>query len=435
MATQFDADTIEALLPPRRERPAGRRFATVDEALAAIPDGGRVFIGGGATVPLGLVRALAEQRHRWTHLELVMPMLQQRLPVFEFPGEPFHFVSTQASPAFKYLWGNPALRILPTRYSDMSRLFAPDGPLPCDAALITVCPPEGGRVSTGLSVGSVCIPARTAPIVLGQINAEIPYTFGAGELPVDHFDLLIEAREEVRDARARAENDPTATPIAERAATLIDDGSTIQFGVGSIPDAILDRLIAKKGLRVHSGLVSEACMRLHQAGVVEGTMVAAEVVNTPTMRAWLHRNPAVLMAPPQVTHGAAVLAGIDQFVAINSAVEIALDGSVNSEMAGDEVISGPGGAPDFAFGASVSNGGRHLTALKSAASGGRISRIVPRIEPPHPVTLPNYLADAVITEFGLAEIRPLAGPDRFLAMAAIAHPDHRAALEAAARSL
>ena len=427
----IDAETIDAHLPPLRPR-GGGTFADAEEAVGAIPDGARVFVGGGAAAPLDLVQAMTNQRHRWTHLELVMPMLQQRLPVFEHPGEPFHFVTFQASPAFKYLWGHPALRVLPVRYSDYSRLCGPDGPLPCEVALVTVGAPEAGRVSLGLSVGSVVVPARTAPIVLGQINAELPYTLGAGELPVDHFDLLVEGTEQVRDARAGDRDDPTANAIAALAAEVIGNGATIQFGVGSIPNAILDGLMGHKGLRVHSGLVSEACIRLHRAGVIEGTMIAAEVVNSPIMRAWIHRNPAVLMAPPSITHGAAILAGIEQFVAINSAVEVALDGSANSEMVGQERISGPGGAPDFAFGASTSNGGRHLTALKSAAAGGSISRIVPHIEPPRPVTLPAYLADVVLTEHGRAEVRALGGHARATALAAIAHPDHRSSLERAA---
>jgi acyl-CoA hydrolase len=116
-------------------------------------------------------------------------------------------------------------------------------------------------------------------------------------------------------------------------------------------------------------------------------------------------------------------------VAINSAIEVALDGSANLELLGGELISGPGGAPDYAFGASVSNGGRHITALKATAGGGTITRVVGRIEPPRPVTLPAWLADVVVTEHGRAEIRALAGPDRALALAATAHPDHRPVLE------
>jgi acetyl-CoA hydrolase len=377
---------------------------------------------------MALLQAMVEERARWTHLELVMPMLQRRLPVFEHPGQPFHFLTLQASPAFKYLWGHDAMRVLPTRYSDYARLCAPDGPLPCDAALVAVSPPHDGRVSLGLSVGSTVVPARTAPLVLAQVNAEVPYTIGAGELPLGHFDALVEADDEIVDARARSETDPVSDRIAGLAAEVVPDGATIQFGVGSIPDAILVRLGDQKGLRVHSGLVSEACVDLYEAGVVETPMIAAEVVSSPRMREWVHLNPALLMAPPSVTHGAASLAGMEGFVALNSAVEVALDGSANSEVAGGQIISGPGGAPDFAFGASVSNGGRFVAALKSTTSGGSVSRIVRHIEPPDPTTLPAYLADVIVTEHGRAEVRPLAGPERADAIRALAHPDHRAGL-------
>jgi acyl-CoA hydrolase len=300
--------------------------------------------------------------------------------------------------------------------------------------MVTVSPPvdgtlSHGHVSLGLSVGSTVVPARTTPIVIGQINSEVPYTLGAGELPADHFDFLVEGDEPIIDARARTGPDPVSDRIAELAAEVIPDGATIQFGVGSIPDAILDRLDRHRGLHVHSGLVSEACLDLFEAGVIEGPMFAGEVVSTPRMRRWVHDNPAVLMAPPSITHGAAALAALDGFVAINSAVEIALDGSANSEVAAGEIISGPGGAPDFAFGASVSNGGRLILAMKSTASSGTISRIVHRIEPPHPVTLPSYLTDVVVTEHGRAEVRAIGGTERADRLRSIADPRHRDSLQ------
>lgn len=420
----FDAAAVRSFLPPRRDG-GGGRWTTATDAVSAISDGARVYVGGGAGPPMTLLQAMADERHRWTDLELVMPMLQRRLPVFEHAGAPFRFVTLQASPAFKHLWDTGTVRVLPTRYGDYARLCAPDGPLPCDVALLTVSPPDDGYVSLGLSVGSTVVPARTTPVVIGQVNPQVPYTLGAGELPVEHFDAVVEGDDDVRDARAAGDDDPVSVRIAELAAEIVTDGSIIQFGVGSIPDAILARLGDRRGLRVHSGLVSEACLDLYDAGVVKGPMLAGEVVNTPRMRAWVHRNPAVLMAPPSVTHGAAVLAGLDGFVALNSAVEIALDGSANSEVVGGELISGPGGAPDFAFGASVTNGGRFVAALRSTAARGTISRIVRCIEPPNPVTLPAYLADVIVTEHGRAEVRALSGADRAEAIRAVAHPDHR----------
>jgi acyl-CoA hydrolase len=388
-----------------------------------------VFIGGASATPMHLVQAMVDQRHRWTRLEIITPLLQRRLPLFDHAGQPFWFVSTQASPAFKYLWGSGFVGVLPTRYSDHAGLHLPGGPLPVDVALVTVSAPIDDRVSLGLSVGAAVMPACSAPLVIAQVNAEVPYTFGAGELAVDRIDALVTGDEPISDSRAsEGDPDPVSARIAELAADLVGDGSTIQFGLGSIPDAILARFRSRRNLRIHSGLVSPACAELHDAGVIEGPMVTGEVISTAAMRDWVHRNPALVMGPPNYTHGAAVLAGLPRFVALNSAVEVALDGSANSEATAGNVISGPGGAPDFAFGASVSNGGRMVLALKSTAAGGTVSRIVRAIEPPNPVTLPAYLADAVITEHGRAEVRGLAGAARAEALRGVAAPHHRDAL-------
>lgn len=420
---------LTAYLP---HSPGGRAGSWVSAATAveAIPDGSRVFIGGAATTPMHLVQALADARHRWSRIEIVTPMLQKRLPVFEHAGAPFHFVTTQASPAFKYLWSSGFVQVLPSKYSDHTTLHVPGGPLAADVAIVAVsAPSEDGRVSLGVSVGSQVMPARTAAMVIAQVNRNIPYTFGAGELDLDQFDFLVEAEETISDSRAAEGGlDEITLRIAESAAGVVRDGCTIQFGIGSIPDAILSSLQRRKELRVHSGLVSDACIDLYEAGAVQGPMVAAEIVCTPRMRQWIHRNPAVIMGPPNLTHGAAELAALPDFVALNSTVEIALDGAANSEVAGGQIISGPGGAPDFGFGANLTNGGRSVLALRATAAGGRISRIVRAIEAPNPVTLPNYLADVIVTEYGRVDVRGLAGTARADALRSIAHPDHRAAL-------
>jgi acetyl-CoA hydrolase len=429
MVAGGEVPDIARYLPPSRGRRAAR-WCSAAEAVAQIPDRARVFLAAGPTPPMHLVQALDDRRDRWARLELVSPLMQHRLPLFDHAGRPFHFVSTQASPVYRGLWASGFVDVLPTRYSDHAGLCAADGPLPVDVALITVSPPgPEGKVSLGLSVGTAVTPARSAPLVIAQVNNEVPYTFGAGELAVEEIDLLVRGDEPIVDNRAGgAPADAASNGIADLAAAMVPDGATIQFGIGSIPDAILSRLRSRTGLRVHSGLVNEACADLHDAGVVEGVMVSGEVVSTPRMNAWAHRNPALFMGPPALTHGAVALGALERFVAINSAVEVALDGSANSETAGGEVISGPGGVPDFAFGASIATGGRMILALRSTAAKGALSRIIRAIDPPAPVTLANYLADVVVTEHGLAEVRGLAGAARADALRALADPAHRAAL-------
>lgn len=418
-------------LPPSR---GGRshRWSSAAEAIAAIPEGARIFIGGGALVPTVLLQELADQRDRYTRLEVVTAGLTKRPAILEHPGRPFWFVTTHATPAFRRLWDTGTVDILPARYSDLARIFADDGPLPADVAIVqTSAPGPDGRVSLGPSVGVNAHVVRTAPLVIAQVNPKVPYTFGAGELSTDEIDHLVRAEADIpvrRVAEDGDDGDPLAREVARLAAQFVRDDSTIQFGVGTIPDAILSNLSERRGLRVHSGLISEACIDLYEAGVIEGTMVSAEVLTTPRLLAWMDRNPAVEMGPASYTHGAGVIAAQRNFVALLSTVEVALDGACNSERVGGRIISGPGGAPDFAFGASLCTGGRSIVALPSTAAEGRISRIVRSIEPPNPTTMPAYVADIVVTEHGAAEVRSLPRRPRAERLRDLAHPEHRAAL-------
>ena len=419
---------ISPYLPPTR---GGRAARWVDaaEAVRAIPDGARIYVSGNEMIPNRLLDSLDDARDRYTRLELCCPALTSRPAPFAHPGQPFHFLTTHASPAYAHLWATGTVEVVPGRYSDSAAIFAPGSRLHCPVALVhTSAPGPDGRVALGPSLGGPAHVARTADLVIAQVNPNVPYTFGAGEMALDEFDLLVYVDDEIPTRRRAGRTNPLAEAIARRAAELVPDGATLQFGVGAIPDAILANLAGRKGLRIHSGLISEACADLHEAGAIEGVMVAAEVVTTPRLLQWVHRNPAVCMAPAAYTHGAGMLATLPRFVALQSTVEVALDGSCNSEIASGRIISGPGGAPDFAFGASLAAGGRSIVALPATAAEGTISRVVPRIEPPNPVTLPSYLADVILTEHGVAEVRGMGGQRRAEAIAALAAPSHRAAL-------
>ncbi|MDG2112779.1 MAG: acetyl-CoA hydrolase/transferase C-terminal domain-containing protein, partial [Actinomycetota bacterium] len=337
------------LAPSRGEREG--RWVSAEEAVASIPDRSRVFVAGAAGTPMGLMDALDSGAERFTDLEIVVAYLMARPAVFGHTGAPFRFVTTQASLAFKHLWETGAVGILPARYSDYRGLFCPEGPLPVDVAIIQVSAPgPEGRVSLGLSVGGNIDAARSAPLVIAQVNEQMPYTYGAGELELSEIDLLVELNETVLTARpVDTSSDPVARAIARYAVDFIDDGCTIQFGIGAIPDAILADLSDRRGLRVHSGMASQACVDLLEAGAVDGPLVAAEVSSTPDMMRWIHLNEDVLMAPAAYSHGAEVLAAQPKLRTLNSALEVALDGSMNSESSGGRIISGPGGAPDYAM--------------------------------------------------------------------------------------
>ncbi len=426
----LDRAGFEPYLSPRRGPRAGTTLSAQD-AVRQIPEGARVFVEGGSVTPLALLEALDDERARWSRLELVLPYLMARPAPFEHPGEPFWFVTTQASPAYKHLWATGTVSVLPCKYSDTSLIFRPDGPLPCQVALVSVSTPgPEGRFSLGLSTGTHADVIRTADLVIAQVNDKVPYTFGVSELEAEDIDILVRHDAPIIESRPAGTSDEVGRSIARRAAAYVSDGSTIQFGLGALPDAILEDLHDRTGLSVHSGMLSEACVDLFEAGAVEGSMVTAELVSTPRLSAWVDRNPAVVMAPAAYTHGPGVLASLERFVALNSTVEIALDGACNSEVVGDTRISGPGGAPDYAFGAGAAVGGRSVLALRSTAGRGAISRIVRSLTDGAPTTIPGYLADVVVTEHGAAEVRGLPLDARSAALAAIADPAHRAALGA-----
>ena len=426
-------------LAPLRGPRQGRRVSA-GEALGAIADGSRVSIAGGCATPQALLAALGEQRDRFRELELVSGHMRVPFPLSaEGEREPFRITTLQASAALGDLEERGALEVLPCRYSDFAHLFCPGGIYPVDVALVQVSPPgPGGLLSLGVSVGSTVDVVRSAPLVIAQVNPLMPYTFGAGELPAAAFDFLVEHEEPLIEMPVPPPG-ATARRIAEHAAGEVADGATLQFGIGAVPEAILQALGGRRDLGLHGGMVSDACIDLVEGGALTGSrksfdrglLVAAEVIGTRRLFDWVDRNPRLQMAPAGYSHGVAVLARCGSFVALNSALEVALDGTVNAESVGSRLVSGPGGQPDFAVGASLATGGRSLVALPATAARGTRSRIVRCVDGAAVVTLPRYLTDRVVTEWGVARLRGATLRERGAALAAIAHPDFRDALLAA----
>ncbi len=418
----------------------GRRVSAADAvaAVAAVGDRPRVFFTGTCATPQALLAELDDQRHHFSRVDLVCGYLIEAPPLLAHAGEPFHLTATQATPAMRATGERGALHVLPARYSDHAALLAPGGPLPVDVALLHVSAPgPGGKFSLGVATGVAWHLAAQAPLVIAQVNPQMPYCFGDAELDRDAFDLLVDVDEPLIEM-APARVDPVMAAVAAGAAALVPDGATVQFGIGALPDGVLGALGDRRELGIHSGMLSRACIDLVESGVVtntrkgvdEGVSVAAEVIGDRELFDWVDRNPRCRLVRASVSHGAASLSRLAGFVAINGAIEVALDGSVGSEVVGGRIVSGPGGLPDFTFAASLDGGGRSIIALPSVAGRDRISRIVGRIQPPAPTTLPAYLADRVVTEHGVAELRGRDLAEREAALVAIADPEHRDTLAA-----
>ncbi len=420
---------FDAYLPPRSGPRLGRN-GTAARALRDIPDGARVVVPPMSATPVGLLSVLDEIRGGWTDIELATGNLFQHVAPLDHPHEPFRFSTYQTSGPLRDVEAAGALEHIPATYSQVPTLFRPDGPLPADAILIQVSEPgPEGLYSLGTSVGGIVDVVRTAPLVIAQINPNVPYTFGAAELRREEFDWLVSLGSEVIELR-RGEPGALERQIAAIVVELVTDGATLQFGIGGVPEAIMGMLGERRELGIHSGLISDGIMGLVESGALTGTqkataaelIITTEAAGSAAFFQWLDRNPAVCMAPAGYTHSLQVLAQQTNFVGINSAVQVALDGAINAESLGSRQISGPGGQPDFAA-AAMLNGGISVVAMPSTAARGKVSRIVKRLDSDAVVTTPRTLADRIVTEFGQAELAGRTLTDRADALRRIAHPD------------
>lgn len=423
-------------LPPRSV-PRNARTVVPEHALRHIPDHARIVVPALSGTPVGLLAALDDLRDGWSELELACGNLLTQIAPLDHPGAPFRFSTYQTSAPLRAAEQAGQLDHIPATYAQVPTLFAPDGPLPADAVLVQISPPgPDGRHSLGTSVGGIIDVIRSAPLAIAQVNANVPYTFGAAELAADEFDWLVELDSDIPQLR-RTEPGDIELQIARHIVSLVPDGATLQFGLGGVPEAIMGLLSERRDLGVHSGLISDGIIGLHNSGALTGArkttapglIITTEAAGSAEFYHWLHRNDAVRLAPASYTHSLLILAQQHHFVAINSAVQVALDGAVNAESVGGRQISGPGGQPDFAAAAQL-NGGLSVIAMPSTAARGRVSRIVQQLDPHATVTTPRYLADVVVTEYGIAHLRGRTLTQRADALRAIAAPQFRPELGA-----
>ena len=432
-----DLDYRDVLPPARTDREG--RVVSMAQALDAIADGSRVYLSPICSVPAEIVAAMADQRDRWSDIELVTDYLIEPLPLFDEPGRPFRLTSLQPTRASAAMAAAGVMDTIPASYSQFAGILAPTGTTPIDVAIVQVSEagPEG-RFSLGVAAGGNADIVRQAPFVIAEVNPQMPYTFGASELDRSMIDLLVEVDHPVQELEV-PEPDETAIAIGAHAAAEIGDAAVLQFGIGAIPESILAALADRRDLGMHGGMVGDTVIGLVESGAMTGSrktvypgkLVVGGVLGTRRSFDWAHRNPDILMVGSAFSHGVPVLAQVERFTAINSALQVTLDGLVNAEMAGTTVLSGPGGQPDFAVGASLAPGGLSIIAFPSTAARGTRSRIVAALDVGTPATTPRYLVDRIVTEFGVARLRGVPFGERARRLISIAHPDHRAALVAA----
>jgi 4-hydroxybutyrate CoA-transferase len=418
-----------------------RRFeqATLADAVGRLRAGMKVLIAPGSGDPSALIAEILRQADRLAPLTLMGGL---RLDDYAFAAPAYagkiRFATWHMSPRLAEADARGDVDFVPARYFDTVGLFSAGGAWAPDAVLVHTAPPDrGGHLSLGVSVSYLLPAARRAPLVIAQVNPRMPRTLGQAFLhrsqvdawtPVDH-PLLEYPPTPVGEVERR---------IAGHVADLIPDGATVQVGVGSIPQAVMEALADKKDLGVHSllvdhmlplvrrGVITNARKRLHP-----GRMDVGEIMGTAALYRWSHENPLVNMEPSDVVHDPHVIAALGDFVSVNSALEVDLLGQVNAESVDGRQITGIGGQFDFVLGAARAAGGRAIIALPAGAARGTRSRIVARLGAGARVTTPRFLSDYVVTEHGVAALRGQSDAGRARALVRIADPAFRDALERA----
>ncbi len=401
---------------------------SVDLARVIRPGDG-IVIGQACAEPQTLVEALVAQRAAFSGATLflginysgiVRPEHADHLRLTAYCGAGHNRALADAG----------VLDIHPHLYSRLGALIRSRA-IRADVVLVQVSLPNArGQYSLGLAAEYLVPALETCRAIVAEVNDEVPWT---------HCDRVLEEKDfalSIRSSRPPAPL-PHGAPgeleraIARHAAAFVPDGATLEFGLGSLPDAILSFLSDRKGLRVHSGAVGDGIVDLMQRGVITEA-VCGVLLGTKKLFDFAHQNPKVQLRPSDYTHDPRVLARIERFVAINSAVEVDLTGQVNAEVANGSYVGAVGGALDFIRAANHSPGGVSLIVLPSSVDT-RVSRIVSKLS--GPVATPRSEAGVIVTEHGAADLRGLTLRERARRMIAIAHPAFRKQLEREAGTL
>lgn len=409
------------------------KIVSAEEAIQEIGSSHRVLVNHCCGQPKALLKEMGRQARRFSKLRVMGGIMLEETPFFdERHAEHFHFYTYHAGFAAREAIRAGRASYVPIRSNAMPAAFAPGGALEADAVLIQVAPPDRwGRYSLGASTAYGLPAAQSAPLVIAQINPRMPRTLGNSFLHEDEIDYAIEVDEELVPYRA-ANSGETEQRIAERVASLIPNGATVQVGVGGVPEALLGFLTEKKNLRLHS-LIVDSALELFESGALveqEGAHRVGEVMGSRKLFDFVHENPMVHMDHSGVIHSPCELARLESFVCVNSAVEVDLTGQVSAEEVEGRIVAGVGGQMDFAMGGALCPGGISVVALPSRGGrDGKRSRIVAQLSPGSPVSTPRSLVQYVITEHGIANLSGKSLEERRAAMIAIADPEFREDLE------
>lgn len=413
-----------------------KKMNSANEAIEVIRPGQRIYVHGGAATPHALLNALFLQSERLTNIELIHLHLEGKVA---YDNETVRknikvanlFVGHNVRHSLDYAH----IDYLPCFLSEIPTLFR-SKKRQIDVALIHVSPPDKhGFCSLGVSVDIAFSAVQSAHTVIAQINPNMPRVHGDGFVHISKIDYYIDVNDPIPQITALP-IDEAEKKIGEHVANLIEDGSTLQIGIGAVPDAVLASLTHHKHLGIHSEMWSDGALALIESGVVDnskkviypGRTVSGFVIGSQRLYNFINDNPSVVQLDIGFINNPSIIAQNPKTIAINSAIEVDLTGQICADSVGSRIISGTGGQLDFIHGSTLSNGGKPIIALTSRTKKG-VSRIVPQLQLGAGVVTTRAHVHYVITEYGSVDLFGKTLRERAEALISIAHPDDRDRLE------
>ena len=410
------------------------KIYTAAQAVAKVESGEKIIFGDWVSEPPALVEALVNRADELKGVEIIHGMSPgpNAYVAPEYQGI-FHHTSLFIGPKTRKAYAEKRIDYIGgTTFSRWPDLFAKNPDLNPHWAFIQVSEPdEEGMCSFGNACCFSEPAARTAVRIIAQINPKMP-TLGGKKISLDKIDYIVPAESGLYTI-GRAEIDARTQTIADYVAELVEDGATIQLGIGALPDAIARNLMDKKDLGVHSETLTEAMMELVQAGVINnskktlnpGICIGAQAAGSEKFYEFIDHHPLFAVYPVDYVNNPYVVGQNYKQTSINSCMEVDLKGQVNSETVGGRQYSGIGGQLDHVRGAQLSEGGKSILALNSTAKQDTISKIVPYFAPGNVTTISRYDVHYIVTEYGVADLKYKTERQRALALISIAHPKFR----------
>ncbi len=416
---------------------------TAVEAVSVIRSGDCVYIHPGCAEPEQLVRAMVDRASELRNVK-VIHILTKGIADYVHPGmeRSFRHVALFSGANVREAINEGRADFMPIFLSEVEALFS-SGAMPIDVALIHVSPPdEHGFCSFGVGVDTTKTAAECARTVIAQVNPKMPRTLGDSFIHLNKIHYVVEVADDLLEFPMGTVSD-VAMKIGRNIADLIEDESTLQLGIGEIPDAVLSYLTEKKHLGVHSEMVSDGIIDLIDGGIITnekktlhpGKVLAGFVLGTQRLFDYIHNNPVFEFHPSQYVNDPFIISHNHRQVALNSAIEVDLTGQVCADSIGYSFYSGIGGQVDFVRGSAHSKGGKSIIALPSTARNDTTSRIVSHLKEGAGVVTSRGDVHYVVTEYGVAYLHGKTVRERCQSLIKIAHPKFREDLERSAREL